>query len=785
MIREHDLLEMARQDVAPVETLAKVADAKAMELWGEDTGRGEPIPLANVSGRSAYLFPYIRGARQFPSTGALLAQLRDLRDRHGVRRGGEEVPAAYHAELRQLGSGFGSVCVSAGPEDMAVLWASHFLPSYFLTLEAAQEEAVRQLGADAEMRAYYYFSPEEQVMEFASPVRALLVDPLAPGRDLAPGALLRPALPKRQPLAVGAGEAELVQAPDLVVGRVAPETAPVTAAVSPGPVVDRSAPVVKRIDHWQLMPMAPHTPKHWCVVASKAMVLGFYDNYVDGVGTCMGFGRFIDHWYEMASGGYNVPNLADEMLPGNDAATLNGYSWIWKEIPGDSTAWWNALKAEIDAGRPCFFSIPGHTTAALGYRIDASGKKFVIVYDPPNPSTPTHEWEYAFSECIGVGTVVPTGSTAGENLILIEPDGGETFHTSVPNEVIWFSWGNSIQKTRLSLSPDGGNTWQVVAGDLATKGAWNGYAWIAAPAGARVRVKVEGLTSGGTLIAADGSFENLQVTPAPSGSAWKKVWGPTAYVVASSVAGGADLLMYGVPLTGDGVYRYDGSPMAWTKIGGPGKLFALDDAGHLYGLSPDGSGVYRYDGSPMQWTQVGGPATAIYAGGGWLFATSPQGGDILQYSGTPMQWTKVGGPGKTFAVDRKGRLYGVSPDGNGIYRHDGPSGWTRIGDHASALYAGGCGLFAVSGANQDVYCFHLVPYQWTRVGGPGKMFAVDDLGRLYGLSPDASAVMRYDGAWNAQAEWTAVGGAAWQIFAGGSGRLFATNPQTGDLMSFE
>ena len=70
-------------------------------------------------------------------------------------------------------------------------------------------------------------------------------------------------------------------------------------------------------------------------------------------------------------------------------------------------------------------------------------------------------------------------------------------------------------------------------------------------------------------------------------------------------------------------------------------------------------------------------------------------------------------------------------------------------------------------------------------GGVGKMFAVDDAGRLYGLSPDGSGVFRYDGSWNAPIKWANVGGAAGKIFAGGNGRLFATSPQTNDLMSYE
>ena len=794
MTNQDHVTEESQNVVVPMDTIEKIADAQACELWGENIGRGAPIPLYDTSGLYAYVVSYIRGAKQFPPDETLFRQLRALREDFEVRVGSDYMPASYYSALRQMGNGFGSVCVSARHTDGPILWMLHFLAPYFILLEWAQEEAKRQLGSGkVRLSKYYYLSPEEQYMEFASEAHTHLVDAGVPGRSVPKDALTRRSSEPK---------------PEETDSKIRESWARLTASPSPGATTESGslslapgtdvAPIgisideisethtVKKIAYWELIPIVQHTPKHWCVPASKAMVLGFYDNYMKGKGTLLGFGRFIDYWYEMMPGGYNQPNLVDEMLPSNDASKINSYTWNWTETGADTSKHWNTLKSEIDAGRPCFFSISGHTTAAFGYRVNNNGDKFAIVYDPPNPSTPTYVNEYNFVKCIGIGAVTPTGGTDSENLIIIEPDGGETFYTSVPNEIIWFVWGNSVKKTRLSISDDGGNSWQTVADNIATNGAWNGYAWLAATSGTRVRIKVEGLTAGNVLVAADGSYKNLEVKSTPGGTGWKKIWGPTSYVVASSFSWGQDVMTYAVPLTGDGIYRYDKTPMVWTKVGGPGKMFAIDDTAHLYGLSPDGSGVYRYDGSPMKWTQVGGPAGAIYAGGNSLFATNPLNGDLYEYQGTPMKWARIGGPGKMFAVDRKGRIYGVSPDGNGIYRYDGvPMGWIRIADQASAIYAGGCGLYVVSGANKDIYCFHLVPYLWTRVGGPGKMFAVDDFGRLFGLSPDGSAVMRYDGAWNAQYKWTQVGGAAGKIFAGGNGQLFATNPQTNDLMSYE
>lgn len=780
--------------IVPIDTLEKIADAKAFETWGPIIARGEPVALASAVGIYAYEFPYALNATEFPAQDTLSGRIRALRERFNVASGNTDIPDAYLAELRRFGESFGSVCVSATCTAGPVLWISHFLPSFYMGFEAARNEAARRLASDeTTIVNYYFFSPEEQYFEFAAPGERLLLDPMDLRRDVPPHALAqRPREPESEETneCIRSSWAGLTAAvPSQTDPLAAAPALPAGAAVLPrGIDSDAIGATIakKKIAYWELIPIVQHTPKHWCVVASKAMVLGFYDNYVNGMGTLLGFGRFIDYWYEMTPGGYNAPNLADEMIPPADAAKINGYSWYWTETKGDAVKLWNTLKAEIDAGRPCFFSIPGHTTAAFGYRIDSSGDRFAIVYDPPNPNTPTYVNEYNISGCTGIGAVIPTGGTPGQGLVIIQPDGGDAFYSSVPNEIVWFVWGDKITAATISLSEDGGNTWKTVAAGVPAKGAWNGYAWIGGNTGNRIRIRVDGFTASGALIAADGSHQNLGVKPPKTGAAWKKIWGATEQVIARGTPAPSGLLMYAVPDGGDGIYRYDGWPMAWTKVGGPGKMFVLDNAGHLYGLSPDGGGVYRYDGTPMKWTQVGGPAATIYAGGGSLFATNPQTGDIYQYGSKPMTWTRVGGPGKSFTVDAKGRLYGISPDGAAIFRYDGvPMKWTKVGGPASAAWSGGCGLYATAINNGDVFHYSLAPMLWTRIGAPGKMFAVDDAGRLYGLSVDATGVYRYDGAWNYPQKWTRVGDAAGKIFAAANGRLFATNPQTHDLMSYE
>jgi hypothetical protein len=217
---------------------------------------------------------------------------------------------------------------------------------------------------------------------------------------------------------------------------------------------------------------------------------------------------------------------------------------------------------------------------------------------------------------------------------------------------------------------------------------------------------------------------------------------------------------------------------AWQPIGGPGKTFVLANGGSLFGLAPDGGAVYRYDGTPGRWTKVGGPAKELYGTRAGLFATSPENGDLWRYTGTPMQWQKVGGPGKAFVSDG-GTLYGLSPAGDGVFRYDGtPGGWTQVGGPAAAIFGDIAGLFAVSPQSGDLWAYKGQPNQWEKVGGPGKSFAVGS--SVVGLSPDGSAVYALSPA----RTWTKLGDAAARVFAGGT-LVCAMSPATYEVFCLD
>lgn len=265
----------------------------------------------------------------------------------------------------------------------------------------------------------------------------------------------------------------------------------------------------------------------------------------------------------------------------------------------------------------------------------------------------------------------------------------------------------------------------------------------------------------------------------PSASAyWENIGG-----TAKSVIVGHDNLstmVYAINSTTGDIYKYDGIPLSWTKIGGLGKMFTTT-GGMVYGLSPDGNGVYEWSGVPEEWIQIGGPAKKIYGGEDDIYATNTTTGDIYKYEGVPFSWTRIGGPGKMFSAGDGDRLYGLSPDGSGVWKYNGvPGNWTKIGGPAGKIYSGGKALYATNPTTGDIYRYNNVPMSWTKIGGPGKKFAVST-SDIYGLSPDSSEIWKYKSPMN----WVKIGGPAADIYGGALGdNLYALNTSKTRIMHY-
>jgi len=150
---------------------------------------------------------------------------------------------------------------------------------------------------------------------------------------------------------------------------------------------------------------------------------------------------------------------------------------------------------------------------------------------------------------------------------------------------------------------------------------------------------------------------------------WNKIGGAS-----KSIYAGANRLYAENPQTGD-LYEYLRELGRWQRIGGPGAMYAADHTGNMYGLAPDKSGVYLYTGTPGKWEKIGGPATSIYAGGDKLYASSPASGNIHVYSHDTAKWSDLGKGSESVAIDFRGRLFGLTADGNELLMFE------RTGDH--------------------------------------------------------------------------------------------------------
>lgn len=242
---------------------------------------------------------------------------------------------------------------------------------------------------------------------------------------------------------------------------------------------------------------------------------------------------------------------------------------------------------------------------------------------------------------------------------------------------------------------------------------------------------------------------------------WEKLWKPVESVVIGYDPIQSVILKYAIePNTGD-IYRYTGIPLSWNKVGGPGKTFVIAE-GRLYGLSSNGNAVYQLESGTGKWKKVGGTAEQIYGGDGGLFAISPGNRHIYSYDVITKKWSEVGGPARSFAVGGKGELYGISPDGNGTYQYMGqPGKWQRIGSSSTDIYAAPGYLYRTD-EKGDIYKYTGKPLSWTKIGGPGYMFAATSEGDLYGISPDRQSIYRYLGV---PGKWERIGDEAGAIYA--------------------
>ncbi|MFZ3135099.1 MAG: hypothetical protein WBH08_07400 [Methanothrix sp.] len=287
-----------------------------------------------------------------------------------------------------------------------------------------------------------------------------------------------------------------------------------------------------------------------------------------------------------------------------------------------------------------------------------------------------------------------------------------------------------------------------------------------------------------------------------SQASWEQLWNKQVdtVIVDQNLLDGTTRLFATEKATGD-LYQYEGTPSEWTKVGGKSKS-VVSTGEDLYLLRLDGKVVFRYLGPGNRWKSVYTetstvPFLTLIGGGNKLYATKVIDGDIWEFTGS--NFKQLYGSGKYVAGGCKGCwdnslgfVYRIEAGGTKVYRYPKGYGgdstkWVEIGEPAGSIYAGSSpqSVFATEPVEEDSggdIWRYKDGTTWEEIGGPGKMFAVDVIGKatnmgpetLYGLSGDGKQIWRWVGQ---PEEWTQIDTSQLNkplqaIYAGG-GKLYA------------
>lgn len=282
-----------------------------------------------------------------------------------------------------------------------------------------------------------------------------------------------------------------------------------------------------------------------CSPTAFSMILYYWDShYYNG----LTYGRFVDYFFtrwdppnssyrqsanvnkelaiEMHTDSMSGSTYGSWFVPGLLAVTntINGYSCTAARYEGYS---WNQyqfarIKDEIDAGRPCEWSVYhywspahsdhiNHSTTGVGYWIEHPDT-FVRVHttwglDPEEPLWPLWTYVNGVLSEDGVCTFTPGGGNTN-NILLAPPAGGVIFK-NLKQRIRWTSAGSAIDHVKLwwsygmqANSYDSAN-WVLIEEDAPNTGE---YIWTVPDQDSLFRVNIVGLGSSDEYLAADGWY---------------------------------------------------------------------------------------------------------------------------------------------------------------------------------------------------------------------------------------------------------------------------------------
>lgn len=516
-------------DAVPMQTLEKVADIHAAEVWGNAISRGQPVQIIDNKGEPVmYAFPFLIGGEEFPAGESLIKQLSDMRGLYKQQSKFPKnpgLPEEMKAELKK----YGTVYVSARRSSYPVTRVSHELHPYFYRAE----EALLKMGLAQSKLAHIRFVPpcyDFFEINDGERLHRLHVNILISEEEIDAASDqfkpdLKPTSPTPERPVDANNRVEAAWQAYLNFPEERPQITITQDGVDPILLPPLPGGVEYRIRHWERIP--PILWTRWCEPTSASMVFSYWDHYVPvpGIGTHVGYDRIVDYWWDHPSNGRNVPDILDPIADGPNidvANVLKGYNnWTVTKHHGDSSNNYalSHLMSEILANRPVVWhvfnpSIP-HATCAFGFRtMIFIPVTYVILYNTWDEAV--HEWHYnsyagAPLDRVEVDAYVPGGRELYRYLLIRHPYGGETYHVGMWNEIRFAVHPlTDITKARIEYSINGGQTWTFLV-EVAVQPDWNSFWWKPTAPTQKARVRIRGLTANNTYLGGDGSFKNFTI----------------------------------------------------------------------------------------------------------------------------------------------------------------------------------------------------------------------------------------------------------------------------------
>jgi len=447
---------------------------------------------------------------------------------------------------------YGTVIVSSTRNGFPIPGYAGCLPTFYSTGVLARSKAETALGRRAELSHIYYFGPAGNWFEFRDSIGVSVFVHDGTLQVLDETAFRNTHGRIRSGHAVAPDEAAAV------IGQAWDEF------LEYGP----SSGVASYVTYPELV--EPYEWTYGCSPTSAAIALSYWDHYVAGTGKYTSYGKLIEYYvtirdpcYGSWGNIYNVPTVVEELRWGmntgsstvgcpSDPVDYGGTDWddlhIGIEAATSSlgysftsnrhycdilTCWWygwfwGQITTEIDANRPFVWSVAhsegdgaAHSLCAFGYTSD----KYVITYNTWD--TAEHQWYYTQYNnqhgvtVVQVDTVEPGGGSGGQDVHLDYPTGGEIGEGSA---YIWlYQFGSSITEVRAYYfyEDEYASVWSPTLhyiGYASTGSAgWYSIPWTFPTVSSRTgfRVAIVGRSSGGLVLARDGSPGVFYVDPVP------------------------------------------------------------------------------------------------------------------------------------------------------------------------------------------------------------------------------------------------------------------------------